>query len=131
MAMTTGPGAQINVTPMIDVLLVLIIIFMVILPYKSEGLKTQVPQPSESNAAPPPTVQQDIVLTVEGQGRVMVNQDPIAMDRLDERLKTIFNLTAQPVIFVRGKGSLDFEDIAKVIDVAKGAGFTRIALMNQ
>jgi len=128
--MTTGPGAQINVTPMIDVLLVLIIIFMVILPNRSEGLKTQVPQQSDS-AAPPPAVQQDIVLTVQGEGNVLVNQDPVPMDALPDRLRAIFNATAQPVIFVKGKGSLAFQEVAEVIDAAKGAGFTRVALLNE
>ena len=129
--MTTGPGAQINVTPMIDVLLVLIIIFMVILPNRSEGLKTQVPQQSDAATSPPTAVQQDVVLTVQGEGKVLVNQDAVQMDALPDRLRAIFNATAQPVIFVKGKGSLAFQEVAEVIDAAKGAGFTRVALLNE
>jgi biopolymer transport protein ExbD len=128
MAMSSGPRPQMNVTPMIDILLVLIIIFMV-MPHKSKGLDAQVPQPSSDSQAP--AVEQDIVLTVEGGGSVRVNQDAIAMDQLEPRLLAIFKITARPVVFIRGKKDLAFEDIAQVIDIAKGAGFQRIALMNE
>jgi biopolymer transport protein ExbD len=128
MAMTTGPGAQINVTPMIDVLLVLIIIFMVILPNRSEGLNTQVPQESESST-PPPAVQLDIIVTVEREGEVLVNQDRVQIAKLADRLQSLFNPASRPVVFVKGNGSLPFQDIAEVIDVAKGVGFTRVALL--
>ena len=83
MAISSAPGPQMNVTPMIDVLLVLIIIFMV-MPHKAKGLDTQVPQPS--SASRPQAVEEDIVLTVEGGGNVRVNQDPVAMDQLEPRL---------------------------------------------
>src|SRR5436190_905965 len=117
MAMNTTPGPQMNVTPMIDILLVLIIVFMVILPDKSAGLDTQVPQPSSSERLT--EVQQDVVLTVEGGGRVMVNQDSIAAGELRDRLNAIFKATARPVIFIRGKRDLAFQEVAEVIDLAK------------
>jgi len=128
MAMSMGPRPQINVTPMIDILLVLIIIFMV-MPHKSKGLDAQVPQPSSDSR--PPAVEEDIVLTVEGGGSVRVNQDAIAVDQLGPRLLAIFKTTARPVVFIRGKKDLAFEEVAQVIDIAKGAGFQRIALMNE
>jgi biopolymer transport protein ExbD len=128
MAMSMGPRPQINVTPMIDILLVLIIIFMV-MPHKSKGLDAQVPQPSSDSR--PAAVEEDIVLTVEGGGSVRVNQDAIAMDQLGPRLLAIFKTTARPVVFIRGKKDLAFEEVAQVIDIAKGAGFQRIALMNE
>ena len=128
MAMSMGPRPQINVTPMIDILLVLIIIFMV-MPHKSKGLDAQVPQPSSDSR--PPAVEEDIVLTVEGGGSVRVNQDAIAVDQLGPRLLAIFKTTARPVVFIRGKKDLAFEEVARVIDIAKGAGFQRIALMNE
>lgn len=128
MAMSMGPRPQMNVTPMIDILLVLIIIFMV-MPHKSKGLDAQVPQPSTDSR--PAAVEEDIVLTVEGGGSVRVNQDAIAMDQLEPRLLAIFKTTARPVVFIRGKKDLAFEEVAQVIDIAKGAGFQRIALMNE
>ncbi len=130
MAMTTGPGPQMNVTPMIDVLLVLIIIFMVILP-NTRGLETQVPQPSDPKQAAQVKPQDDIVLTVEGKGRVLVNREPVSREALAERLADLFKTTAQPVVFVQGKGDLAFEEVAQVIDLAKGAGFARVALMDR
>lgn len=128
MAISTAPGPQMNVTPMIDILLVLIIIFMV-MPHRSKGLDAQIPQPS--SASQPQTIEQDIVLTVEGGGSVRVNQDSVAMDQLEPRLLAIFKRTAKPVVFIRARKDLAFEEIAQVIDVAKGAGFQRIALMNE
>ncbi len=128
--MTTGPGPQMNVTPMIDVLLVLIIIFMVILP-NTRGLETQVPQPSDPKQAAQVKPQDDIVLTVEGKGRVLVNREPVSREALAERLADLFKTTAQPVVFVQGEGDLAFEEVAQVIDLAKGAGFARVALMDR
>jgi biopolymer transport protein ExbD len=128
MAISSAPGPQMNVTPMIDILLVLIIIFMV-MPHRAKGLDAQVPQPS--SASQPQKIEEDIVLTVEGGGNVRVNQDAVAMEQLEPRLLAIFKTTAKPVVFIRAKKDLAFEEIAQVIDVAKGAGFQRIALMNE
>jgi biopolymer transport protein ExbD len=127
MAITSTPGPQMNVTPMIDVLLVLIIIFMV-MPHKSQGLDAHVPQPSSDSR--PQAVEEDIVLTVVGDGNVRINQDAIAMDQLEPRLQAIFKTTARPIVFIRGKKDLAFQEVAQVIDLAKGAGFQHIALMN-
>ena len=128
MAITSAPGPQMNVTPMIDVLLVLIIIFMV-MPHKSKGLDAQVPQPSSDPR--PQALEEDIVLTVEGDGNVRINQDAVALDQLQPRLQAIFKTTARPVVFIRGKKDLAFEEVALVIDLARGAGFQHIALMNE
>jgi biopolymer transport protein TolR len=128
MAISSAPGPQMNVTPMIDVLLVLIIIFMV-MPHKAKGLDAQIPQPSSDSR--PQAVEEDIVLTVQGDGNVRINQNAVALDQLEPRLLAIFKTTARPIVFIRGKKDLAFEEVAQVIDLAKGAGFQHIALMNE
>lgn len=131
MSMSTGkPGlhGDINVTPMIDVLLVLIIIFMVILPDNSVGLKTEVPQPALSDTSPEPNPR-DIVISVGGDRSIRISSEEITADRLPDRLREIFAQRALKMVFVRGHRSLEFQEIARVIDLAKGAGVFYIALM--
>ena len=129
MAMSSSSGPQINVTPMIDILLVLIIIFMVVTLPSARGLDTKVPQSSHSNQ--PAQVQQDIVLTIEGGGNVLVNQDAVAAADLGPRLRAIYVATARPVVFVRGKKGLAFQEVAEVIDLARGIGFQNVALLTE
>ena len=128
MAMSLGK-AEINVTPLIDVLLVLIIIFMVVLPQHSAGLPTVVPQPAPPGPAPP--VDQDIVISVNQDRSIEINSQPVTLDHLQERLQTIFATRANKVIFVRGHQDLQFLEIARVIDIAKGAGVFKVGLMTE
>ncbi len=123
-----GPGrkAELNVTPMIDVLLVLLIIFMIIT-RSSTGLNALVPQASDQKPAP----RDDIVISVVGDGTVRLNQESVALTDLGERLKAVFKIAANHVIFVRGAKGLDFYQIAEVIDIARGAGLDRVALMTE
>jgi biopolymer transport protein ExbD len=130
MGMTAGGGgkqkAEINMTPMIDVLLVLIIIFMVITPITSRGLRTQVPQPDsrERQAAA-----HEIVVTVRADRTVLLNQEPLDLAGLQQRLLALFKHGANAPIFVRGAGDIEFARVAEVIDLARGAGVIRVALM--
>jgi len=119
--------ADINVTPMIDVLLVLLIIFMVILPSRSVGLDVQVPQTSDDQGRPLPP--QDIVLTVLGGGKVRLDQTEIDVANLANSLQAVLTRYTPGVAFVKGKNDLDFAQVAEVIDVAKGNGWKRIGLM--
>ncbi|HEY3743290.1 MAG TPA: biopolymer transporter ExbD [Bryobacteraceae bacterium] len=132
MAMSLGGGKQspqINVTPMIDVLLVLLIIFILILPSNSHGLATRIPQKDDNSKSSQPDAPA-VVITVEENKRVLLNQEPLALSDLGRRLTSLFGRGENgPVIFVRAKKDLSFEDVAAVIDVAKGAGLIRIALM--
>jgi biopolymer transport protein TolR len=120
--------AVINVTPMIDILLVMIIVFMLLQPPKSMGLKSDVPQLATDNqpAAPNPL---NLVLRIQKDRSMDINSQPVVMADLHERLRTLFAVRPDGVLFLNGDPELDFEDVAMVIDVAHGAGVDRIGVL--
>jgi biopolymer transport protein TolR len=124
-----GPKSDINMTPMIDVLLVLIIIFMVIVPLTPKGLEALVPQPPPPNQPPNQSDQRTVVITVNPDHSMMINQDPIPDGQLQGRLEEIFKTRAERVVFVKGDKDLDFMWVAKAIDIAHGAGIDKVGLM--
>jgi biopolymer transport protein TolR len=127
MAMSSGKRAEINVTPLIDVLLVLLIIFMVIIPQKSTGLAANVPQPAPDSSSSPPT--RDIVVNVGEHRTVTINTQAVPWEDLAQRLQQIFARRPDGVLFVTAARQADFEDVAAVIDTARGAGIAKVALM--
>ena len=124
--MITGPQANINVTPMIDILLVLLITFLLVTPFKSTGLDARIPQQSDRPSQEDPS---QIVVSIREDRSVWVNSQPVALDRLADRLRVIYAHRPHGVLFVQGAGSLDFQDVARVIDVAHGAGIEQTALV--
>jgi biopolymer transport protein TolR len=124
-----GPKADINMTPMIDVLLVLIIIFMVITPLTPKGLEALVPQPPPPNAKPNTSDQRTVVIVIDKDHKMQINSEPVTEDRLQGRLEDIFKTRAERVVFVKGDPSLDFQWVAKAIDIAHGAGIDKVGLM--
>jgi biopolymer transport protein TolR len=124
-----GAMSDINMTPMIDVLLVLIIIFMVITPLTPHGLEALVPQPPPPNQQPTQSDLRTVVIVVNRDKSIMINQEPTDEARLGQRLEEIFKTRAERVVFVKGDPDLDFEVVARAIDIAKGAGLDKVGLM--
>jgi biopolymer transport protein TolR len=123
-----GAKADINMTPMIDVLLVLIIIFMVITPLTPKGLEALVPQPAQPNQQTDAD-QRTVVISINKDKSMLINTEATDDTRLGPRLEEIFKTRAERVIFVKGDDDLEFQTVAKVIDIAKGVGIDKVGLM--
>jgi biopolymer transport protein ExbD len=136
MAMTTGGGggqsSDINVTPLIDVLLVLLIIFMVITPLAPKGLEALVPQPPPPNQPETQTDRTVVVQVLDDNGKIKlkINQEDVTMENLQTRLTDIFKTRAERVMFVKGDPDVEFQNVAQVIDIARGTNVVdRIGLI--
>jgi len=125
--MAMGNSTQeINMTPLIDVLLVLLVIFMVITPITPKGLEAKMPQDSLAVVAEP---DQAVVVNVAKDGSIHLNQELVSKDRLRDRLREVLGRRSARVCFVTGASELEYEAVAQVLDIARDEGLNQVALM--
>ncbi|MGB7284631.1 MAG: biopolymer transporter ExbD [Candidatus Acidiferrum sp.] len=123
-----GTIAEMNVVPLIDILLVLLVIFMMIPPPAQVGLPVDLPQQEDGRLPAPPDL---IVVQVLGDGTVCINRDPVKWPDLQGRLEELFKMRASRAAFVSGDSALDFGVIARAIDVMRASGIVSAGLMTQ
>lgn len=125
-----GAIAEMNIVPLIDILLVLLIIFMVITPLTPRGLEALVPQPAPPNAqANPDVLAKTIVVQVLANGSLKINQEDTTWEALGPRLDEIFKTRAERIAFIKGESDVLFERVAKAIDIMRSSGIDSVGLI--
>jgi biopolymer transport protein ExbD len=126
---TASMQSEINVTPMIDVLLVLLIIFMVIVPVTSRGDRAAVPQPPVGDAGPQDPVVLEVLRDSQGTTNFRINRQDVSIGDLPARLAEIYANRPRRVLFIKGDDQLSFREIAEAIDIGHAAGIDQVGLI--
>ncbi len=124
----SGPVAEINITPLVDVMLVLLVIFMITAPLMENGIPIELPKASAKSI---PKNDTPVTLTLTRDGKAFLNKEEIPSTELRTRIMTLFNQSARKEIFIRADGALPYANVAQAMAVIKNAGVHKIGLITQ